>query len=83
MATNHENQAGRHRAGGSSLADVVETLATVYEPILGLQTVVRVTRRCQRELRITGNTTGRLESLARRRLQDLADVKSHPADGDE
>lgn len=76
MEANSENVAGRHRAGGTSLADVVDTLAAVYEPVLGLQTVVLVTRRCHRELQITGNPAGGLEALARRRLQDLAAVKS-------
>lgn len=80
METNRENESGRHRAGGTSLADVVETLAAVYEPVLGLQTVVLVTRRCHRELQITGNPMERLEALARRRLHDLAAVRGRPAD---
>lgn len=75
MKANRENESRRHRADGTSLADVVETLAAVYEPVLGLQTVVLENRRRQRELRVTGSTVEGLESLARRRLQDMAPAK--------
>lgn len=65
--------------GRLSIADVVETLAAEFEPDLGIQTVVQVVRRCQRELDIADGPTDQLELRARRRLKALAAIKSRDA----
>ncbi len=61
-------------ADGDSLADVVERMFAVFESQLSLSTIVRVVRRCRRELDIAPGppVAGRLEERARQRLTDLA-----------
>lgn len=56
-----------------SMADVVEDLFNEFGPALAKDTVVRVVRRCGRELAIDGSSsTYLLHTRARRRLQDRA-----------
>ncbi|MGI8416645.1 MAG: hypothetical protein ACR2P2_10685 [Nakamurella sp.] len=62
-----------------SLADVVESLAAEFASTLGIQTVVIVVRRCQRELDIAGAASDLLEARARRRLPIL-DLLQRQAD---
>lgn len=61
-----------------SLAEVMEGLAVEFASTLGIQTVVLVLRRCQRELDIAGAPSDLLGARARRRLQIL-DLLQHQA----
>lgn len=53
-----------------SLADVVERMFGIFESRLSLPTIVRVVRRCRRELDIEGGPG--LAELAHERLDGLA-----------
>lgn len=59
---------------GESLADITERLFARFEGAVPLPTIVRVVRRCRRELDIAGpgSLPELLERLARQRLQSLA-----------
>lgn len=64
-----------------SLADVTEQLFAAFESQLDLPLIVRVVRRCRRELDIRSGpaTPTSVERLARRRLHALAGVPAQPA----
>jgi hypothetical protein len=55
------------------MADVVEDLCNEFGPVLAKDTVVRVVRRCGRELAIDGSSsTDLLHTRAHSRLKDRA-----------
>jgi hypothetical protein len=65
-----------------SMADVVEDLFNEFAPALAMDTVVRVVRRCGRELAIDGSSsTYLLHTRAHSRLQDRATSKQTTSRG--
>ena len=72
---------GPDRADSASLADITERLFREFDGQLNLTTIVRVVRRCRRELDTThgGMLPEMLERLARQRLAGLVSDNT-PAD---
>lgn len=75
--------AGRDVVDAGSLADVTERLFAAFETQLALPLIVRVVRRCRRELDIRSGpaTLTSVERLARQRLHGLVsgDTRAEPA----
>jgi len=65
----------------ASLADIVERMFTLFEHELSLATIVRVVRRCRRELDILAHpaSAASLELMARQRLGGMSAIRSAAA----